>query len=111
MDFAVSCSQRTWKTSTRRVNQDIMLDSDSDSAAYQSILAHFIQSVRSDSEVAARCIEQIWEHYGTRRAYLAAYAILVMKQQYEENKRPIRSEDLNTYTFYDELHENAHALA
>jgi hypothetical protein len=89
----------------------MMLDSDPDGAAYQAILAHFIQTVRTDSEVAANCIEQIWEHYGTRRAYLAAYAILVMKQQYEENKRPVRSEDLNTYTFYDELCENAHALA
>lgn|GEM_PF-4409665 len=88
-----------------------MLDPNSDTSAYRAILAHFIQAIRSESEVAANCIEQIWEYYGTRRAYLAAYAILVMNQQYKENKRPVRSEDLNTYTFYDELHENAHALA
>ncbi len=88
-----------------------MLDSNSDTAAYRDILAHFIQAVREDSEVAANCIEQIREHYGTRPAYLAAYAIVVMKYQNEKYKRPVRASDLNSYTFYEELQENAHALA
>lgn len=82
-----------------------------DTSAYRPVLAHFIQVIRAESEIAARCIEQIWEQFGTRPAYLAAYAILVMKQQHEEYKRPIKSSDLNTYTFYDEWQDQAFALA
>lgn len=85
-------------------------DADFDTSAYRPVLAHFVQAMRGDSEVAASCIEQIWEHYGTRAAYLAAYAILVMKQQHEEYQRPVKSEDLKTYTFYDELQDQAYAL-
>lgn len=87
------------------------LNDQPDTSAYRPILLHFIQVIRQESEVAANCIEQIQEQYGTRPAYLAAYAVLVMKQQHEEYKRPIKSTDLNTYTFYDEWQHQAFALA
>jgi hypothetical protein len=83
----------------------------SNTPTYQEALSELLLSIRETSEAAAACIGQIQQQYGAKSAYLAAYAILVLKLQQDEQGRIPRLQDLTTYTFHDELKDDAHAMA
>jgi hypothetical protein len=83
----------------------------SNTPTYQEALSELLLSIRETSEAAATCVRQIQQQYGAKSAYLAAYAILVLKLQQDEHGRIPRLQDLTTYTFHDELKDNDHAMA
>src|SRR5688572_8915306 len=83
----------------------------SDTSTYRAVLAEFLPAIRESSEPAAAYIGQILEKYGSRAAYLAAYALLFIKLQQDERQREPHLQDLNTYTFYAEMGQDAEALA
>src|SRR5579871_2509889 len=80
------------------------------SNAYSQVATEFIQQIRQDSPSAAECIEQIQGQYGTRAAYLAAFALLQLKRSQVEHGYPPNSQDLHAFTYCEEMRDTPEAI-
>lgn len=82
-----------------------MRDSFNDYDDYTQAADDYIQQIREHSPAAAASLDQIREKFGVRAAYLAAFALVVLKQKL----RPA-PDALKKFTFYQEMQDNAEAI-
>src|SRR5215216_5045240 len=68
------------------------------------------QELRRLSPTAADCIEQIRTKYGTRAAYLAAFALIIYQERLTRSGKASDREDLKRYIYYQEMRDNADAI-
>ncbi|MEO8393716.1 MAG: hypothetical protein ABI700_12065 [Chloroflexota bacterium] len=83
---------------------------DHSSKSYGDVAIQFIQQIREHSSSAADCLEQIQVDYGTRAAYLAAYALIFLKQWQTQQRYVASSQDLHAFTYCEEMKGNAEAI-
>ena len=77
---------------------------------YTDVADELTKEIRQISPAAADCIEQIRAKYGTRSAYLAAFALVIYQVRITRaGKVPLR-EDLTGFTYYEEMREIAEAI-
>ena len=84
--------------------------SSSGSKAYGQVAIEFNQQIRQYSAAAADCIEQIQAQFGTRAAYLAAFALIDLKQRQIKQHYNPSSKDLHAFTYCEEMAEIAEAI-
>ena len=77
--------------------------------AYGKVANEFIQQVRQHSPAAADCLEQIRTQYGERAAYLAAFALVIFAGR-NRNGFSSFQEELQSFTYYQEMQGDAEAL-
>ena len=78
--------------------------------SYGELATQTIQAVLEYNDDAARCIGLLRAEYGSRAAYLAAFAILMMKYDLDTyHHLPLKS-DLYSFTFAEEMREHPDAL-
>jgi len=70
----------------------------------------FIQQIRQDSPRAAGCLEQIQNEYGPYPAFLAAFALTVLRDRRNRPSFSAQHEALKTFTFYDEMQGTTEAI-
>jgi len=68
------------------------------------------QELRRLSPTAADCIEQIRTQYGTRAAYLAAFALIIYRERLRRSGKVSDREDLKRFIYYEEMRDNADAI-
>ena len=61
------------------------------------------QELRRVSPTAADCIEQIRTRYGTRAAYLAAFALIIYRERLTRSGKASDREDLKRFMYYQEM--------
>jgi len=84
--------------------------SEGSSNTYSEAAKEFIQEIRQHSSPAADCIEQIHAQFGTRAAYLAAFALAYLKQRQAHQKYPPSQHDLYAFTYCEEMQNSAEAI-
>ena len=80
------------------------------SDTYREAAIEFIQQIRQYSPPAADCIEQIQERYGTRAAYLAAFALAHLKVEQQAHKFSPSQKNIHAFTYCEEMAEIAEAI-
>lgn len=83
----------------------------SNASSYRAALAELLTTFRALSPDAAECLAQLEQHFGTRAAYLAAYALHVLKIQADEHRRVPTIMTLKSFTFYEEMQQHPEAVA
>lgn len=78
--------------------------------SYGQAANEFVQQIRQLSPAAADCIEQIREQFGTRAAYLAAFALILLKNKQVETQYNPSQRDLYAFTYCEEMRETAAAM-
>src|SRR4051812_36811114 len=68
------------------------------------------QELRRLSPSAADCVEQIRSQYGTRAAYLAAFALIIYQERLTRSGKASDREDLKRFIYYEEMRDNADAI-
>jgi len=91
-------------------DNEMSVASNSGSKAYSQVATEFMQQIRQYSPAAADCIDQIQVQYGTRAAYLAAFALLDLKQRQLKRRYKPSSQDLHAFTYCEEMAETAEAI-
>lgn len=77
---------------------------------YSTLALAFIDRVRQHNPLAAACLEQLLTAYGSRTAYLAAFALVHLKnQQLEKHYGPSKYE-LHAFTFCEEMRDTRAAM-
>jgi hypothetical protein len=71
----------------------------------------YIQRIRQYSPSAAHCIEQIQSQYGVRAAYLAGFALMMLKDHVNQSGYSSPNNALKSFTYYDEMQMYAGAIA
>ncbi len=77
---------------------------------YTQAAAELIQQIRQQSAAAAQCLELIQARNGVRAAYLAAFALIILKGQAGQMGYPSLDEALKVFTFYDEMQEDSESI-
>ena len=90
--------------------EDNKMSIDSSSNTYHEAATEFIQQIRQHSPSAADCIEQIQAQYGTRAAYLAAFALVYLKHSQIAHKYNPSQRELYLFTYCEEMRECAEAI-
>jgi hypothetical protein len=78
--------------------------------SYGDAANQFVQQIRQLSPSAADCIEQIRDRFGTRAAYLAAFALILLKNQQVEKQFNPSQRDLYAFTYCEEMRDTAGAM-
>ena len=68
------------------------------------------EELRRLSPTAADCIEQIRTKYGTRAAYLAAFALIIYQERLTRSGKASDQEDLKRFVYYQEMQNKADAI-
>jgi hypothetical protein len=77
---------------------------------YGKAAAEYIEQIRQQSPPAADCLEHIQAQYGTRAVYLAAFALVFLKQRETEHSYATSAHDLHAFTYCEEMRNDALAL-
>src|SRR6185436_11214813 len=77
---------------------------------YTDVAREFIDTLRQHSPHAAERVEQIREQYGTRAAYLAAFALVRLKTQQATSHYTPSQRDIHAFTYCEEMGETADAI-
>ena len=77
---------------------------------YGNVAREFIQQVRQQNSPAADCIEQIHTQYGARAAYLAAFALTLLKDRLNQQGYSSTQLALESFTYYQEMQGDAEAI-
>jgi hypothetical protein len=80
------------------------------STGYGSAASNFIQQIRQINSPAADDLEQIQALLGDHTAYLAAFALIILKASQDKYRRDVTFNDLYGFTAYQELQKNAEAV-
>ena len=77
---------------------------------YAAVADDLIEEIQEMSASAANCIEQLRTEYGTRAAYLAAFALVICRSNFPRSNPSFLGEALKEFVFYEEMHETAEAI-
>jgi hypothetical protein len=77
---------------------------------YTDAADELTQEIRQLSPAAADCIEQIRAKFGTRAAYLAAFALIIYRERLHRAGKSAPREDLKSFTYYEEMRDIAEAV-
>ena len=77
---------------------------------YEYAASTFIQQIRLDCPPAAGYLEQIQANYGPYPAFLAAFALTILKDRREHQRIVSSYEALKTFAYYDEMRETSEAI-
>jgi hypothetical protein len=77
---------------------------------YAAVANDLIEEIQEISPAAADCIEQIRAKYGTRAAYLAAFALVLYRNGCTRSDHSVPGDDLKLFIFYEEMHEMVEAI-
>src|SRR4051794_10020806 len=70
----------------------------------------YIQQIRQYSLPAAGCLEQIRIQYGSYAAFLAAFALVVLRERRNRLHSLSSSEALKAFTYYEEMRDTDEAI-
>jgi len=77
---------------------------------YAAVANDLTGEIREISASAANCIEQLRTTYGTRAAYLAAFALILCRNNVARPNQACLGEALKGFVFYEEMHETPEAI-
>jgi hypothetical protein len=82
----------------------------SSDASYLQVVHEYLLRVRHYSPAAAECIEQIQSQFGARAAYLAGFALIMLKDYLNRTVYSSLHNALKTFSYYDEMQGNPDAI-
>nr|AUN37600.1 hypothetical protein [uncultured bacterium] len=77
---------------------------------YSDAADELTEEIRQLSPAAADCIEQIRAKFGTRPAYLAAFALIIYRERLHRAGKSAPIEDLKSFTYYEEMRDIGEAI-
>src|SRR4051812_43814528 len=78
--------------------------------SYLQAVHEYLLRVRQYSPAAAECIEQIQSQFGARAAYLAGFALIMLKDRLNRMAYSSLHHALKTFSYYDEMQGSPDAI-
>jgi hypothetical protein len=78
--------------------------------SYARLAAEYVKHIREHSPASADCITQIETQFGSRASYLAAFALVMLKDHLNQSGYESLENALKSFTYYIEMETEAEAI-